>query len=98
MGQKRDRRTRAPALDGVALAGLGQNGHEGAGRVDARRPRSGEIPNAIAQAHLGGRRPRSMKKPTLDHIGIAVRSLESAKIYEDLGLTIEHVETVETQR
>jgi methylmalonyl-CoA/ethylmalonyl-CoA epimerase len=39
-----------------------------------------------------------MKKPTLDHIGIAVRSLASAKIYEDLGLTIEHVETVETQR
>jgi len=39
-----------------------------------------------------------MKKPTLDHIGIAVRSLDSAKIYEDLGLTIEHVETVETQR
>lgn len=37
-------------------------------------------------------------KPTLDHIGIAVRSLESAKIYQDLGLTIEHVETVETQR
>ena len=34
----------------------------------------------------------------LDHIGIAVRSLASAKIYEDLGLTIDHVETVETQR
>ena len=39
-----------------------------------------------------------MKKPTLDHIGIAVRSLASAKIYQDLGLKIEHVETVETQR
>jgi methylmalonyl-CoA/ethylmalonyl-CoA epimerase len=34
----------------------------------------------------------------LDHIGIAVRSLESAKIYQDLGLTIDHVETVETQK
>jgi methylmalonyl-CoA epimerase len=34
----------------------------------------------------------------LDHIGIAVRSLDSAKIYEDLGLTIDHVEVVETQR
>jgi methylmalonyl-CoA/ethylmalonyl-CoA epimerase len=34
----------------------------------------------------------------LDHIGIAVRSLESAKIYEDLGLAIQHIETVETQR
>jgi len=36
-------------------------------------------------------------KPKLDHIGIAVRSIEEAKIYEALGLTIEHVETVETQ-
>lgn len=34
----------------------------------------------------------------LDHIGIAVRSLEAAKIYEDLGLAIDHVEIVETQR
>src|SRR5436305_3018889 len=39
-----------------------------------------------------------MTKPILDHIGIAVRSLESAKIYEALGLTIDHVETVETQK
>ena len=31
-------------------------------------------------------------KPTLDHIGIAVRSLETTKIYQDLGLTIDHVE------
>ena len=36
-------------------------------------------------------------KPTLDHIGIAVRSLEAAKIYEALGLTIDHVETVASQ-
>jgi len=34
----------------------------------------------------------------LDHIGIAVRSLDAAKIYEDLGLAVEHVEVVETQR
>ena len=33
----------------------------------------------------------------LDHIGIAVRSLESAKIYKALGLTIDHVETVASQ-
>lgn len=39
-----------------------------------------------------------MKKPTLDHIGIAVKSLDAAKVYEALGLTIDHVETVETQR
>ena len=38
-----------------------------------------------------------MKKPTLDHIGIAVRSIDAAKVYEALGLTIDHVETVETQ-
>lgn len=35
---------------------------------------------------------------TLDHIGIAVRSLEAARIYELLGLTVNHVETVETQK
>jgi len=36
---------------------------------------------------------------TLDHIGIAVKSIDAAKkLYEDLGLTIEHVETVETQK
>jgi methylmalonyl-CoA/ethylmalonyl-CoA epimerase len=35
----------------------------------------------------------------LDHIGIAVKSLDAAKkIYEDLGLEVEHVETVETQK
>jgi methylmalonyl-CoA/ethylmalonyl-CoA epimerase len=34
----------------------------------------------------------------LDHIGIAVRSLEAARIYELLGLEIGHVETVETQK
>jgi methylmalonyl-CoA/ethylmalonyl-CoA epimerase len=38
-----------------------------------------------------------MEKPTLDHIGIAVRSLDSAKIYEALGLRVDHVETVEWQ-
>ena len=37
-------------------------------------------------------------KPILDHIGIAVRSLRDAKIYEALGLTVDHVETVETQK
>lgn len=33
----------------------------------------------------------------LDHIGIAVKSLAAAKIYEALGLTVDHVENVETQ-
>jgi len=33
----------------------------------------------------------------LDHIGIAVRSLDAANIYEALGLTIEHTEVVATQ-
>lgn len=35
--------------------------------------------------------------PTLDHIGIAVRSLDAARIYRDLGLEIDHVEAVESQ-
>ena len=35
----------------------------------------------------------------LDHIGIAVKSIDAAKaIYEDLGLEVEHVETVDTQK
>ncbi len=38
-----------------------------------------------------------MKKPTLDHIGIAVRSIADAKIYKALGLEVGHVENVETQ-
>ncbi len=38
-----------------------------------------------------------MNKPTLDHIGIAVRSIADAKIYKALGLTTDHVEDVESQ-
>jgi methylmalonyl-CoA epimerase len=38
-----------------------------------------------------------MNKPTLDHIGIAVKSLDASNIYAALGLTIDHVETVATQ-
>ena len=38
-----------------------------------------------------------MDKPVLDHIGIAVRSIAEAKIYKALGLTVDHVEVVETQ-
>ena len=33
----------------------------------------------------------------LDHIGIAVKSLAASKIYQALGLTIDHVEDVKTQ-
>jgi methylmalonyl-CoA/ethylmalonyl-CoA epimerase len=39
-----------------------------------------------------------MNKPVLDHIGIAVKSLDAASVYEALGLTVGHVETVETQK
>ncbi|HEV7242840.1 MAG TPA: methylmalonyl-CoA epimerase [Thermoanaerobaculia bacterium] len=39
-----------------------------------------------------------MNQPKLDHIGIAVKSLDAARVYEALGLSIEHVETVETQK
>lgn len=38
-----------------------------------------------------------MSKPTLDHIGIAVRSIDAASIYAALGLSIDHVETVASQ-
>lgn len=38
-----------------------------------------------------------MSKPTLDHIGIAVRSIDAASIYAALGLSIDHVETVVSQ-
>src|SRR3954468_24483305 len=37
-------------------------------------------------------------KPVLDHVGIAVRSLDVVKIYQSLGLTIDHVEVVDTQK
>ena len=39
-----------------------------------------------------------MHKPRLDHIGIAVRSIGETTLYRDLGLTVDHVETVETQK
>jgi methylmalonyl-CoA/ethylmalonyl-CoA epimerase len=34
----------------------------------------------------------------LDHIGIAVRSLDAARIYETLGMKVDHVEIVESQQ
>ena len=36
-------------------------------------------------------------KTTLDHIGIAVKSIDAARVYLALGLTVDHVEVVETQ-
>jgi len=41
---------------------------------------------------------KTMMKLHLDHIGIAVRSIEAVKIYEALGLKIDHLENVETQK
>ena len=38
-----------------------------------------------------------MTKPRLDHIGIAIRSIESSAIYKALGLTVDHMESVESQ-
>ena len=37
------------------------------------------------------------QQPTLDHIGIAVTSLDEVRIYEALGLKVDHVEVVESQ-
>ena len=39
-----------------------------------------------------------MEKPKLDHIGIAVRSIEAATIYKALGLATDHIEDVQTQK
>jgi methylmalonyl-CoA epimerase len=39
----------------------------------------------------------STKKPTLDHIAIAVRSLAEIPIYDALGLSVDHVEVVQSQ-
>ena len=33
----------------------------------------------------------------IDHVGIAVKSLDAAKVYEALGLKVDHVEDVATQ-
>ena len=41
---------------------------------------------------------KTMMKLHLDHIGIAVRSIGAVKIYEALGLNIDHVENVATQK
>lgn len=41
---------------------------------------------------------KPITKPRLDHIGIAVSSIDDAAIWLDLGLEIEHVEIVETQK
>jgi methylmalonyl-CoA/ethylmalonyl-CoA epimerase len=38
-----------------------------------------------------------MHKPVLDHIGIAVRSIDAARVYAALGFAVQHIETVETQ-
>ena len=38
-----------------------------------------------------------MDQPKLDHIGIAVRSIEEATIWRALGLDVTHVETVASQ-
>jgi methylmalonyl-CoA epimerase len=38
-----------------------------------------------------------MDKPVLDHIGIAVRSLDAAKVYSALGLTTDDVEAIQKQ-
>jgi methylmalonyl-CoA epimerase len=38
-----------------------------------------------------------MTRPTLDHIGIAVRSIADATIYKALGLGVETIENVESQ-
>jgi LAO/AO transport system kinase len=45
------------------------------------------------------RKPRATKPPTLDHIGIAVRSIAAARtFYTTLGLAITHEETIDHEQ
>src|SRR5438067_2028120 len=98
MGARRHRGTKTIGAHDPFLAGMGRARSEDAGGDDARRPRAGPPADATAQTYLGrGREGSLMKKPTLDHIGIAVKSLDAAKIYEALGLSVDHVEVVATQ-
>src|SRR5437763_9692616 len=98
MGARRHRGTKTIGAHDPFLAGMGRARSEDAGGDDARRPRAGAAADATAQTHLGrGREGSLMKKPTLDHIGIAVKSLDASKIYAALGLTVDHVETVTAQ-
>src|SRR5438067_3003316 len=98
MGARHHRAAQPGRTHDPFLAGVGRARSEDAGGNDARRPRSGAAADAIAQTHLGpGREGSLMNKPTLDHIGIAVKSLDASKIYAALGLTVDHVETVTSQ-
>src|SRR5439155_21120409 len=65
--------------------------------MDAGRRSAGATADAAPQTHLGSGGARSLMKPVLDHIGIAVKSLDTVKIYKALGLTVDHVESVESQ-
>lgn len=55
-----------------------------------------ECPKSRSQKNSQAKSQSSMK-PRLDHIGIAVRSIEATRIYKDLGLDIDHVEVVVSQ-
>ena len=65
---------------------------------NAREPKARGTPRNPGNSEELGRHRLRAPMTRLDHIGIAVRSLEAARIYELLGLEIGHVETVETQK
>ena len=64
---------------------------EGTGIPELLEAIEGHEPRASAQEPVGG--------PTVDHLGIAVKSLaEAIPLYESLGLSVAHRETVETEK
>lgn len=57
-----------------------------------------KIENSVPAPVPGGVILSVMKRPKLDHIGIAVRSLRDTTIWTDLGLETAHEEVVESQK
>jgi LAO/AO transport system kinase len=61
-----------------------------------------ELLQAVSQVEgpgAGGRGPAVRQSVSIDHLGIAVKSLDEAlRFYECIGLAVEHRETVETEK
>jgi LAO/AO transport system kinase len=79
-----------PVVKTVATTG------EGVGELVAAIKRAFAADTGSTNERLGS---RSGDAPVLDHLGIAVRSIEAAKgFYEALGIAVSHEETVEHEK